>query len=433
MNYVEAVNYINDVSKYGSTKGLESIERLLEKIDNPHERLKFIHIGGTNGKGSNASYIGSMLKAANYVVGSFISPYLEKMNERFQINSIEMSDEDLIIYTEIIKRACDEIVAAGFPHPTSFEIVTAMGMRYFADTNCDYVVLEVGIGGRSDCTNIISTPVAAVITTIGMDHMDVLGNTLPAIAWEKAGIIKSGGLAFTFTHSEDVDQVISAEAVEKNAELFYLDENNIKVNSIDAFGANFDFTFSDEVISDVQINLVGQHQVKNASLSLMTILELRARNIIEISDEEIRRGLAETRWPGRFEVLDRDPLFVIDGAHNIEGIEALTNSIKLFDYDRLILGISILHDKEYEKMLGTVASVADEIIITEVDYSRRTKAEDMAEVIGKFNPNYTIEKNIPKAIDLALEKAGPNDLILFAGSLYLIGDIRRIYKNKKTE
>ncbi|NLY20823.1 MAG: bifunctional folylpolyglutamate synthase/dihydrofolate synthase [Tissierellia bacterium] len=428
MNYNEAVNYINDISKYGSAKGLDSIGRLLNAIGNPHERLNFIHIAGTNGKGSNASYIANMLVSGKYVVGSFVSPYLERMNERFQINLNPMYDENLIKYTEIIKKACDDIVYDGFPHPTSFEIVTAMGMLYFDDENCDFVVLEVGIGGRNDCTNIIPKSVASVITTIGLDHMDILGNTLPEIASEKAGIIKKDGLVFSFKHNDEVDDVIIKEAESNNADLIFVQNDNVLVKHIDGLGTKFNYSYGDETIEDIEINLIGYHQVNNASLSLTVILELRSRGIVNISNADILKGLYNTRWAGRLEVLQRNPAFVIDGAHNIEGIEALNKSIDLFEYDKLILGLSILHDKEYEKMIEKISSKADVVIITEIDYSRKTTAEELVEVVKKYNQNYIVEKHMEDAVNKALEIANDNDLIVFAGSLYLIGDIRTYFK-----
>ncbi len=426
MEYLEAINYINDKNKFGSRLGLDTIGKLLGLLGNPHLDMKYIHIGGTNGKGSTSAYIATTLKEAGYKVGLFTSPYLERFNERISINGVDIPDERLGEITGKVKEKIEIMLEKGYEHPTTFEIVTTIAFVYFKEENVDYVVLEVGLGGRSDSTNIIANSLASVITTIDYDHVDILGDTLDKIAYEKAGIIKENGLVISYPQKEEAFNVLKEVSKDKNAAFIKCPMENIKIQELNEFGGIFDFKYNNQMFSEIKIKQLGEYQIYNASLALFTLLHLRDRELIEITDEEIRRGLEKTKWKGRLEVLRRNPTFLIDGAHNLQGAKTLANSIDMFKHNRLIMGLGILADKDVEHMVEVLAPLADEIIVTEVNMPRKMKAESLEEIIGKYNPNTIIEKDREEAVNKAINMAKPDDLIVFAGSLYLIGEIRSI-------
>lgn len=432
MNYEEALDYIHNTNKFGVVLGLENIKRLLELMGNPQKDLKFIHVAGTNGKGSTSAYITSMLTKANYRVGFFTSPFLERFNERIRINNENIPDEDLGDVTEFTKAAVDKMLEEGLSHPTEFEIVTAIALEYYKRQAVDFVVLEVGMGGRFDSTNVIDDSIISVIVPIAMDHIDILGDTLGKIAYEKAGIIKKNGLVVSYPQDPEAREVVEKVAKEEDARLITVPVENLKISEMNETGSKFDFSYNDYEFRDLQIRLIGKHQANNASTAITSVLALKDSGKIQITDSEIREGLEETRWIGRLELLKSSPRFIIDGAHNMQGIEALKKTIEeVFDYDKLILGLGILKDKDVESMISEMAPVGDEIIVTEPNIFRAMTADELGERIGKYNPNYTVEKDINRAIDLAYEKAGERDIILFSGSLYLIGDVRRYVNSRE--
>jgi len=432
MNYREAIEYIHGTKKFGSKLGLNNIRTLLDLLGNPHNELNFIHVAGTNGKGSTCSFISNVLIEGGYKVGLFTSPYLETFNERIRINNQDIDNDSLAKITFKVKEKVDEMLDKGMAHPTEFEIVTAIAMEYYKQEKVDFVVLEVGLGGRYDSTNVIESSAASVITTISMDHTDILGDTIGKIAYEKAGIIKDNGLVICYPQEDEAQEVIEKVAKEKNARLIKVPTNKLQVLEINEFGSKFNFEFDDIKMTDVEIELIGAHQTQNAATALTTILALRKEGIVSISDEAIRKGLKGAKWNGRLEVLKRKPTFLIDGAHNIQGIQALKKTLKdIFKYDKLILGIGILADKDVEHMIKEIAPIADKIIVTEANIFRALKADDLAAKIVKYNNNVVIESNIEKAVQKSFEMADENDLIVFSGSLYLIGDVRTIVKNMK--
>ncbi|CAK7083917.1 folylpolyglutamate synthase/dihydrofolate synthase family protein [Tissierella sp.] len=428
MKYQEALEYINDKNKYGSRLGLDSIGKLLSLLGNPQEGLKYIHVGGTNGKGSTSSYLAHVLEAGGYKVGLFTSPYIERFNERIQINGQDIPDETLGRITGIIKEKADIMVGEGFEHPTTFEIVTAIGFMYFKEENTDYVVLEVGLGGRYDSTNIISSPLVSVITTIDYDHIDVLGDTLDKIAYQKAGIIKENSILVSYPQEEEALKVIKEVSDEMNAEFHLCPMENIKIKEISDAGATFDFHYRETNMKDINISMLGEYQIYNSTLALTTLLILKEKGLVDISEEQIREGLIKTKWPGRLEVMKKDPIFLIDGAHNVQGIAQLKKAISLFKYNKLILGVGILKDKDSSHMVELLAPIADKIVVTEVNMPRKLDAEDLAEKIAKYNENVFVEKDIKKAIEKTLELSEKDDMIVFGGSLYLIGEVRTLIK-----
>ena len=277
MEYRDALDYINDKSKFGSRLGLSSIGRLLELLNNPQDDLKFIHVAGTNGKGSTSSYLANCIKEAGYEVGLFTSPYLERFNERIQINGIDIPDEDLGRITSYVKDAADKMVEEGLEHPTTFEIITAIAFIYYKEEKTDYVVLEVGLGGRYDSTNIVKSSLASVITTIDIDHIKELGDTLDKIAYQKAGIIKNNGLVISYPQKLEAMTVLENVAKEMSAELHFMNKDNVDVISESEFGSIFNYRRNEEHIEDIKISMIGDYQIYNASLAITTLTILREK------------------------------------------------------------------------------------------------------------------------------------------------------------
>lgn len=434
MNYNQALEYIHGTKKFGSKLGLENIKELLRLLGNPHSDLKIIHVAGTNGKGSTSSFITSMLKEGNYKVGLFTSPYLEKFEERIRINEENISEEELARITVKVKVMVDKMIESGFNHPTEFEIVTAIAFQHYYESKVDYVVLEVGLGGRYDSTNVVDNPLVSVITPIAMDHVEYLGDTLGKIAWEKAGIIKEDSIVVCHPQEDEAMKVIEDVTQEKNSRLIIAPTDRLVIKEVSEYGNVFDFSFGEENFYDLHTSLLGNHQIYNAATALTTILTLRRQGHINISDEEVRKGLKETRWMGRLEILRRNPRFLIDGAHNLQGIKSLRRALsEMFSYNKLIIGTGMLEDKDVDNMIAELVEIADTVIITEPNIFRSMKAEELAKKVEKYNKNYIIEENIIKAIEKSFEIADKGDLIVFGGSLYLIGDIRRYVNSKKSE
>lgn len=428
MKYNEALEYINDKDKFGSRLGLDSIGKLLSLLGNPQKGLKYIHIGGTNGKGSTASYIAHILKAGGYRAGLFTSPYIERFNERIQINGEDIPDEILGRMTGLIKEKADIMVQEGYEHPTTFEIITAISFMYFQEEKVDYVILEVGLGGRFDSTNIIEKPLVSVITTISYDHIDVLGDTLGKIAYEKAGIIKENTMVVSYPQEEEALKVLKEVSKEKKAEFNLSSMESVNIKSLNNMGAIFDFQYKGMKMEDLEIRMVGEYQVYNAALALNTIFLLKEKALVELEEKEIRQGLKETKWPGRLEVIGSNPTFLIDGAHNVQGAFQLEKSLELFKYNKLILGIGIFKDKDTSHIIELLAPKADMVVATEVNLPRKLPAEDLGKKASEYTSEVYIEKDISKAIKKTLELASKDDMIVFGGSLYLIGEVRKLYK-----
>lgn len=431
MNYNEAIEYIHGTKKFGSKLGTDNIRELLRLMGNPHNKLKHIHIAGTNGKGSTSSFIASILQSAGYKAGLFTSPYLERFNERIRVNEKDIEDESLAKITAMVKEKVNEMIEKDYNHPTEFEIVTAIAFQYYMEQQVDFVVLEVGLGGRYDSTNVIEDSVVSVITTISMDHMDILGDTISKIAYEKAGIIKENGLTVCYPQEKDAQVVIEDVCKHKKSHLIHVPTENMNITQSTEYGSTFDISFGEKTFKDLEISMLGKHQVFNASTALTAILTLNEKGITNISDEDIRKGLKNIRWAGRLEVLNRKPTFLIDGAHNAQGIESLKKSLReIFNYDNIILGVGMLMDKDVDTMLSELIPIADKVVVTEPNIFRSMKAEDLAKKIDKYNKEYVVASSIEDSIDKAFDMANDNDLIVFAGSLYLIGDVRRIVMNK---
>ena len=427
MNYKETLEYIQSLNQYGSVLGLDNMLRLCDKLGHPEEKCRFIHIAGTNGKGSTSAYIAHILIAAGYRVGRYISPTITDYRERFQIGSRMISQKDLCIYVERVKSVCDELTAEGHPHPTPFEVETALGFLYFAEKLCDFVILEVGMGGATDATNVIPAPVACVWTSISMDHMGFLGKRITDIAGVKAGIAKEGALFISCRQEPQVEQVLAEKAAEVGGTLQIADEAM-------ATGKKYGLTtqqFSYKGLSKLKIHLAGTHQIENAVLAVEVILELRKIGI-DISDKAIYKGLEDTVWQGRLEVLGKKPLFIIDGAHNEGAAGQLVSSIETyFKNKRLIFIIGVLKDKEYEKILSMTAKYGEHILtITPPENPRALSAFELAMTAREYHSQVTNLSSLEEAVEVSHLLADKDTVILCFGSLSFLGDIKKIYANR---
>lgn len=425
MNYNEALSYIHGTYKFGSKLGLENINYLLELLGNPHMDLNFIHVAGTNGKGSTSTFINSIMIEEGYKVGLFTSPYLEEFTERIRINVKNMPKDDLAEVTELVKAKVEIMLSNGRQHPTEFEIVTAIAMLYYKMQNVDYVVLEVGLGGRLDSTNVIENTLVSVITPIALDHTEYLGDTLDKIAYEKGGIIKKNSCVVAHPQEEEAMMVIKNISAEKESTLTFAPVETIKIKKYDEFGITFDVNIEGVEYNDYEIELLGRHQVNNATVALTTIMALKKYHKIDVSERSIRNGLKKAKWPGRLEVLKRNPTLLIDGAHNIHGARALKRSIEeIFNYDRLIAVIGVLGDKDVDGILEEIIPLCDKVIITKPNNPRAISLDKLKEKIEALGKEVLTHADISDAVDKSLEVSEKGDLVLYCGSLYMIGDVR---------
>ncbi|MFA5528887.1 MAG: folylpolyglutamate synthase/dihydrofolate synthase family protein [Peptostreptococcales bacterium] len=427
MNYEEALAKIQTYNRFGSKLGLERMSRLLESLGNPQESLKIIHVAGTNGKGSVCRFITSILQREGYKVGLYTSPFLEKFTERIEFDGRPIDEEDLARFAEIVLEKADSMVEDGWESPTEFEIITAIAFYYYAEQKPDYLILEVGLGGRGDATNVIKNPLVSVITSIAYDHMDYLGNTLEAIAKEKAGIIKKGRPVVVCVTEEGTYKTIKVLADERGSK--FVDVNTKNIKQIIPGENQYDFTveIGNKPIG-YSITLRGNHQVQNAYTAIKVIEVLRDEGI-RVSEEAIKEGLEGAEHKGRFETVYENPLTIIDGAHNNAGMQSLRNTIEqIFPGKKILLCLGILKDKEIKDMLDTILPIASEIIVTEPSNDRRMSSEEIASKIKEKGVKCKSISNKEEAFRTILSMGQDFDVTIYAGSLYLIGDIRSLYK-----
>lgn len=433
MNYTEAMDYIHNTAKFGSNYGLERTEKILELLGNPHKKLRCIHIAGTNGKGSTTAMLSEILKEAGYKVGMYTSPFLEEFEERIQINGVNISKEDLSDIVTEVSKAVNEVLQLGYDHPTEFEIITCAMLLYFYNQKVDYAVVEVGLGGRLDSTNVI-TPILSIITSISYDHMKILGDTLTEIAYEKAGIIKEGIPLVLYPQAEESYKVIKNICEERNSRLIEVKEHSAKFVNVINDNQNFLQKIeinTDEKNYEVKLALLGKHQLLNCAVVIHAVEELN-RLESSLGEADIINGLRKVKWPGRLEVMRNNPLVVIDGAHNIDGIKKLSQSLDTyFNYDNIILILGILADKQVEAMINVIAPKAKKIIAVTPNSQRAELAKDLSEEIMKVNENVEVIEDYAKAYEKALSYCNREDMLLISGSLYMIGDMRKIIKNYK--
>ena len=416
MNAQQAIEYIHSFFWKGSIPGLSRTEELLRRIGNPEKKLKFVHIAGTNGKGSTAAMTASILQKAGFRVGLYTSPYIYRFNERIQVNGEQIPDEDVAAVTEYVKQFAEAMEEK----PTEFELVTAIGFEYFARQNCDIVVLEVGMGGALDSTNVIETPEVAVITNIGLDHTDYLGDTVEKIAETKAGIFKENGHAVVYRGAPSVEAVYEKVCAERNISLKKADFDSLACKSRSLEGQLFDC--GDR--KDLLLPLLGDHQLHNASV-VLSIADTLKEIGWKITEENIRDGIRDVSWPGRFDIVGREPLFIIDGGHNPQCIDALVVNIQDYLAGRKIIALTgVLADKDYGEMYRPMMPYIQEFVCITPPNPRKLDAAELAQHLSRVGATATPCDSIAEGVKTAVEKAGKDGVVLCFGSLYTIGDIR---------
>ena len=401
-----------------NAKGVHSLEKirlLLDRFDNPQDKIKVIHIAGTNGKGSTTKMISQVLYGS-YKVGSFTSPYLININENISIDGNPISDADFYELVNELKAHIKDLDQKGY-YLTYFEILTAMMYIYFYREKVDIAIVETGLGGLLDSTNIVKKPLASVITSISKDHMEILGQTIEEIAYQKSGIIKENCPVFLYPQEEKVYKVIKQKADKCDSKLFTFSIGEINIKESDDKLNVFDFRDH----KDVKVSLLGTHQIYNACLSLMVLDYFK--DYFKLDEEIVKEGLYQAYNPGRLSLICQNPRVMVDGSHNEDAIDWLVKNLRSFSYQRLIIGFSVLKDKEYGYIIEKLASLADELIVTSIDSPRAFQFAELEKIVKqKFPKARGIEDNT-KAYDYAKEIVSKDDLILWCGSLYLIGEL----------
>lgn len=429
MTYEEAKAYLEGCNQYaGEELTLEPLRELLRRLGDPQEKLSFVHIAGTNGKGSVLAYVSTVLKEAGYQVGRYISPTIFSYRERIQVNEACISREDLVRLTERIREKGQQMLAEGLRHPTMFEAETALAFLYFMEQKCDLVVLECGMGGRTDATNVIRNTVAAVLASISMDHMGFLGNTLAEIAENKADIIKPGCTVVSMRQKPQAEIAVQRRAKECGCRVVTTDPQKV-LNRRRGLSRQF-FDYGER--SSVEIGLSGEYQFANAALALDVIDVLRDRGY-RVPEDAVRKGFQNAVWNGRFTVEAEEPYFIVDGAHNQDAAERLAESIENYLPDRrLICIMGVLADKDYDAVIRKTAKYASEIItVMTPDNPRALPAEELAEAVRRYNPHVQAEKSLAGAVERAYELAGKEDVILAFGSLSWMGKIVEYVRKRR--
>ena len=418
MNIQQALSYIDGTLWFGSRPGLERTEELLDKLGRPQDGLKFVHIAGTNGKGSCAAMLASVFRAAGYRTGLYTSPYLFRFHERMQVNGEPIGDEDLAALVTRIQPLADAMA----DHPTEFELITAAALMWFAEQHCDIVVLEVGLGGRLDATNVIGAPEAAVIMNIGLDHTQILGDTLEKIAAEKAGIFKPGCDAVCYQQPESVQAVLEQKAREAGCSLRTADFSQLRPEFDSLEGQSFLYKGQPYALS-----LLGEHQLRNAAVVLETVEVLRRRGW-KLSREAVEHGLYATAWPARFELVSEEPPFIVDGGHNPQCAESVRdNLLRYFPDKRRVLLVGVLGDKDYPALFEILDQAAEEWVGVTPNSDRALPAAELAEHLKRFSKPVTVCASIPEGVDVAREKAGEAGMACAVGSLYMAGAVRACF------
>lgn len=417
MNYEEAMNFIQNTNKFGSVLGLDNIRELLERLGNPQDQFRVVHIAGTNGKGSTLAFLAGIFRESGYRAGRYVSPASFSYEERFRINEENISKKDLCFYMEKIKNVAEEMVKDGLSHPTMFEIETALSFLYFLDKKVDVVLLETGMGGRLDATNVVKKPIATVIASIGMDHMQFLGDTLEKIASEKAGIIKEGCPVISYDNTKEVNEVIKNKAKQMHAKVTFVNSAGIRVLQESLNGESFSYRSSDgRWYEKIEIPLLGRHQINNAALALETLNVIK--NYYCISDFQTEDGMRKTIWRGRIEILEREPMVICDGAHNPDGAKSLLSFLQNnFTNQRLIYIMGVLSDKDYEQMVQILAPAADKIYTVAPDNPRALSSRELCNCISKYHQNVEERQRLAECLSEVRQKAEKDDVIIICGTL----------------
>lgn len=419
MTAQEAIDFIHKKFWQGSRPGLERTRELLNKMGDPQNALRFVHVAGTNGKGSTAALLSSVLESAGLKTGLYTSPYISRFNERMQVNGEPISDAEL---AEITRR-CAPLAESMSDVPTEFELVTAIAFEFFRRQKCEVVVLEVGMGGRLDSTNVISAPLCSVITNIGLDHTKELGDTTEKIAAEKAGIIKSGSPAVIYDLPEGVRTVIADKCRAEGSRLIAADFSQIIQISDELEGQVFSYKSHREL----RLPLLGGHQLKNAAVALETLDVIRERGI-KINDANICEGFLKTKWPARFELISEKPCFVVDGGHNPQCAETVADSLKkYFPGRKIVVLFGVLADKDYMGLAAHLSTAADEFVTITPPSPRALDARELAQKLKSFGKPVTACDDISQGIEAAIKSAGESGTVCSVGSLYSAGTVRAYF------
>ena len=430
MNYEEARVYLDEVSKYGSVLGLDNMRELLERLGNPQDDLKFIHISGTNGKGSALSYMSTILSGAGFRTGRYISPTLYAYRERIQVDGVMIDRESLAALVTVVKEAVDAMEAENKGNPTVFEVETALSFLYFKEQKCDIVVLETGLGGTLDATNVVKTTVMEMISSIGMDHMEFLGGTLQEIAENKAGIIKPHTWAVSAEQDQKAAEVIKRVCREKDCKLSVVDPDAFQ----DVHYGYEKQTFTYKNWKDVEITLAGTYQVTNAALALEAVEALRKLGY-SLTEEQVRKGMKAAFWRGRFSVIHKNPVVVIDGAHNPAAAKVLKDSLETyFQGKNLHFIMGVFADKDYQSVIEMTAPLAKHIITIETPGNPRAlSAVKLKEAVEKVNPSVEAAGSIREAVEKSMKNAQKDDVIAAFGSLSFLGELDREVQSMEGE
>lgn len=435
MNYSESMKYIEETARFSIKLGLSRTEKILELLGNPHKKLKCVHIAGTNGKGSTTSMVASILKESGYKVGMYTSPFIEEFEERIQINGVNIGKDELAEVITKVSKVIDKVIELGYDNPTQFEIITCAGLLYFYEKKVDFAVIEVGLGGRLDSTNVI-TPILSVITSISYDHIDILGDTLSKIALEKAGIIKENVPVVLYPQEREAEGIIQKVCNDKNCKLINVKKDCVEflgcIEKDDEYRVLQNVTVQGQCdIYDISLSLLGKHQLLNCAVAIYAIEALKQQGIT-IDKMHIIKALSKVKWMGRFEVMKTNPTVVIDGAHNIDGILKLKESVEAYiKYDDLILILGILADKQVKDIVKTLAPIAKKVICVTPHSHRAELADKLKLEVEKYNIQCEAVEDYSEAYKLGLKYCSKNDLLLISGSLYMIGDMRKmINKNR---
>lgn len=416
----EELDWLESNARFGVKLGLENTKRLLERLGNPEKNLKILHVAGTNGKGSVSTYLSECLKAQGYRVGLFLSPFVEHFSERIQLSN-EDAAKLLATHLREVHKIVDELAAEDV-HCTHFEILTGLAMKIFAAEKVDYVVLEVGLGGRFDATNVIEHPLASVITHIDLDHTDVLGDTIAKIAFEKAGIIKEGTPVYVYPSDQDAMDVFAEVAKEKHSDLTALDASAVKDVAVSLDGTAFSFEGE-----SYRLAMLGKHQAMNAALAVTVLKDLRKRGELELTDTAIKDGLRRAKIIARTEILATEPTVLLDGSHNPDGIRALCDLIDAIPHKNLYLVLGILADKNHLEMVKNLVPRAEKTVTTTVPSPRTLDARSLAKEVAPYG-DVTHEDLPAKALESILSYADVDDLVVMTGSLYLAGELKRAFE-----
>ncbi|WP_206662939.1 bifunctional folylpolyglutamate synthase/dihydrofolate synthase [Anaerobacillus alkaliphilus] len=416
ISYKEACDVVFSAQKFGISLGLDRMELMLEELGNPERQIPAIHLAGTNGKGSTLTYLAAIFTEAGYSVGTYTSPAINKLNDKIKVNGEEISDEDFANIIEEFQPVIENVSKTSFGPPTEFEILTAVAFKYFAVKKPDIVFIETGLGGRLDSTNVVF-PLVSIITTIGHDHMDLLGNTIAKVAAEKAGIIKEGVPVVSGCKQEEAVEVMRNRSQQLSSSLYQLDEDFQCIHQ----GDHFAFKWEDMYLEDLKTGMIGKHQQENATLAMMAIQALKQE--FSISEHAIRRGVANAKIANRIEIVHEHPTIIFDGGHNLEGMEALSQTLSSnFQGKNIYILFCAMKDKDITAMLKPLIDLATEIILTKFDFER---VMDPYQVYSNLPlQNMKVVENSLEAYDQIKQKLHSNDVLVVTGSLYFLNHVR---------